>query len=59
MSDTQTYNYEHDYLEAKKEAERYEDYYNSAVREINRLRGVARGYSAFYKKVKETLEQQG
>ena len=56
--DTQEYNYENDYLEAKKEIERCEDAYKSAGLEIRRLRGVASEYTEFYKKVKEAYEQQ-
>lgn len=58
MQVIQEYNYENDYLEAKKEIERCESNYNAAVLEIKRLRGVAREYSAFYDKVKEAFKQQ-
>jgi len=36
----------------------YENEYNSAMREVNRLRGVARQYSHFYEKIKEACEKQ-
>jgi hypothetical protein len=36
----------------------YEDDYNAAMREVRRLRGVAREYSYFYDKIKEAFEQQ-
>lgn len=36
----------------------YEDEYRSALREVNRLRGIAREYGVFYDKVKESLEKK-
>lgn len=36
----------------------YERDYNEAMKEVRRLRGVAREYSGFYNMVKEALEKQ-
>ena len=51
------YNYEHEYNRAKRDLEDCENKYNAAVREIKRLRGVAREYSGFYTKVKEAFDK--
>ena len=56
--DNQQYNYENDYIEAKKEIERSESYYNAAMIEIKRLQAVAREYDGFYNKIKEAVEKQ-
>jgi len=36
----------------------YERYYESAMRELNRLRAVVREYAQFYRKIKEAAESQ-
>ena len=36
----------------------YEDAYDSAMREVRRLRGIVQDYSKFYNKIKEALEEQ-
>jgi hypothetical protein len=36
----------------------YENEYRSAIKEISRLRSVAREYANFYKMVKEAFEKQ-
>ena len=36
----------------------YENDYNSAMREVRRLRGVAREFSDFYNKVKEAFNEK-
>lgn len=42
--------------DAKRDSQRNEDYYNSAMCEVMRLRNVARNYSDFYNKVRKALE---
>lgn len=36
----------------------YENDYRAAMKEVNRLRGIAREYSSFYDKIKEAYEKQ-
>ena len=36
----------------------YENDYNAAMREVRRLRGVAREFTDFYNKVKEAFTEQ-
>lgn len=36
----------------------YEEYYESAMREVRRLRAIAREYSNFYNEIKEAFDKK-
>ena len=42
--------------DAKRDAEKSENYYNSAMREVRRLRCVAGEYSDFYNKISDAFK---